>query len=194
MLERARPAPPGSPPTTASRLDWVQGDMSRLDLPGRRFGLIFVAYNSFWLLDSEPAQEACLPPCPAPGPGRPAGARPLPAQRRRPAGRHRARPGAAHVPPRAHPAAGQGLHLRRRGTSPPRTCATSRRRPRDGPADLIARFRYRLRLASPEAVQALLERAGYAVEETSGDYRREPLLPDSARAIFVCPRRHPGSA
>ena len=60
MLERARARTARLPAEAQGRLEWVQGDMSRFDLPGRRFGLIFVAYNSFWLLDREAAQGACL--------------------------------------------------------------------------------------------------------------------------------------
>lgn len=188
MLERAAARTSRLPPETAARLDWVQGDMSAFDLPGRRFGLIFVAYNSFWLLDSEAAQAGCLAA----------------------AARHLAPDGRLVLdlfPPNADDRRDdtglvQELPMSRHGRILLRVkdytyeaqsaIATSDVRyfsaqaPPPAPADLIARFRYRLRLADPDAVQALLERAGYAVEETYGDYRREPLLPDSPRAIFVC--------
>jgi SAM-dependent methyltransferase len=190
MLERAAARTSRLPPQTAALLEWVQGDMSTFDLPERRFGLVFIAYNSFWLLDSEPAQAACLAA----------------------AARHLAPDGRLVLdlfPPNADDRKNdtgliQELPMSRHGrillrvkdyTYEPQTAiATSDVRyfsaqaPPPAPADLIARFRYRLRLADPDAVQELLERAGYTVEEVYGDYRREPLLPDSPRAIFVCHR------
>jgi SAM-dependent methyltransferase len=190
MLQRATARTDRLPPETASRLEWVQGDMSAFDLPGRRFGLIFVAYNSFWLLDGDAAQAACLAA----------------------AARHLAPDGRLVLdlfPPNADDRrddAGlvQELPMSRHGrillrvkdyTYEPQTAvATSDVRyfsasaPPPAPADLIARFRYRLRLADPEAVRAMLEGAGFAVEDVYGDYKRGPLLPESPRAIFVCRR------
>jgi SAM-dependent methyltransferase len=191
MLERARARTARLPAEMRPRLEWVQGDMTRFDLPGRRFGLIFVAYNSFWLLDRERAQEACL----------------------RAVARHLA-PGGRLVldvfPPNADdrqsevgliqqlPLAWRGRTIMRVkdyaydeardvATSDVRYYAASGRP--DVPPDVLARFRYHLHLASPEDVQGLLEREGYVVQETLGSYTGDPLLPDSPRAIFVCALR-----
>jgi SAM-dependent methyltransferase len=191
MLERARARTERLPPPVAARLAWVQGDMTDFDLPGRAFPLIFVAYNSFWLLDTEAAQAACL----------------------RAVARHLA-PGGRFVldvfPPTRDDRLDdvglvQELPLARRGRrilrvkdylyDAGREVATSDVRyyaggdPSTAPATLLARFRYPLRLAPPDAVRDLLEREGFSVEETYGSYRRGPLLPDSPRAIFVTRRR-----
>jgi SAM-dependent methyltransferase len=191
MLERARARTERLPPPVAARLTWVQGDMTDFDLPGRTFPLIFVAYNSFWLLDTEAAQAACL----------------------RAVARHVA-PGGRFVldvfPPTADDRLDdlglvQELPLARHERrilrvkdyvyDAGRGVATSDVRyyagggPSTAPVTLLARFRYPLRLAPPDAVVALLEREGFAVEETYGSYRRGPLLADSPRAIFVSRRR-----
>ena len=58
MLARLRAKPAG----TGVRV--VQGDMAALPLrPGPRFAVVFVAYNTFFNLQTEVAQRACLRSC-----------------------------------------------------------------------------------------------------------------------------------
>jgi hypothetical protein len=164
--------------------------MSAFSLPGQTFSLVFVGYNSFWLLDTSEAQAACL----------------------RAVARHLAPGGRlaidvfppnaddredeeAIVQPLAVPLHGRTVVRAKRYTYDPESgIATSDVRyyagfPGTGdPPSVLARFRYRLRLAEPDEVQALLEREGYAVEATYGTYRRDPLTTDSPRAIFVATR------
>ncbi|MGH2353333.1 MAG: class I SAM-dependent methyltransferase [Chloroflexota bacterium] len=190
MLARARARTQRLPAAAAERLEWVQGDMASFDLPTRQFGLIFVAYNSFWLLDTVEAQADCL----------------------RCAARHLAPAGRLVLdlfPPNADdfqddtgivqrlPAQHHGrgvLRIKDYTYDPARRVATSDVRyyaegPQTGAtAAMFAAFRYGLRLAPPEEVQALLETEGYVVEATYGTYRRDPLTPDTPRAIFVARR------
>jgi ubiquinone/menaquinone biosynthesis C-methylase UbiE len=191
MLARARQRAARLPPEARSRLAWVQGDMASFDLPGRQFGLIFVAFNSFWLLTEAAAQRACLASV----------------------ARHLA-PGGRLVldlfPPNQddyHDEAGitQYLSSHRHGEQllrvkdyryePARRLAISDVRYYGlGPdserrARLVAQFRYSLRLDEPEDVRSLLEQTGYEVAATYGTYDRQPLEPNSPRAIFVAQRR-----
>ncbi|HEV2123814.1 MAG TPA: hypothetical protein VGW38_13705, partial [Chloroflexota bacterium] len=53
------------------------------------------------------------------------------------------------------------------------------------PSTVVAQFRYVMRIAPPEDVQALLEREGFIVEATYGSYGKDRLTPESPRAIFV---------
>jgi SAM-dependent methyltransferase len=190
MLSRARQRTQHLPPEVAARLHWVRGDMTSFELPGRRFGLVFVAFNSFWLLQTPEAQAACL----------------------RAAARHLAPGGRLALdlfPPNEQDyedetGIAERLRLPYRGRrvlrlkdyhyDPARRIATSDVRYYTAgqddftPATLLTTFRYRLRLAPPEEVQALLRATGYTVEATYGDYRREALTPDSPRAIFIARR------
>ena len=186
MLDRARGRTARLSPEARERLTWVQGDMTQFDL-ARRFGVVFVAYNSFWLLRTEALQEKCLA-C---------------------AKRHVA-PGGALVldlfPPLrddyvgeegitqyvAMAYKGQALvrvknytwNARTRlGTSDVRYYGEKKT---SSPRRLLAQFRYALRLVPLERVHALLARCGLEVLETYGTYEREPLEPTSPRAIFVC--------
>ena len=187
MLARARRRTAHLPPEVRARLTWTQGDMARFDLPGRRFGLVFVAFNSFWLLTDPAAQRACLA-CVA---------------------RHLAPGGRLALdlfPPNNddygdETGITQYLPMQRRGEGllrvkdyrydPAQRLAISDvryygSRPAGEPrTHLVAQFRYVLRLDEPEAVRALLEGAGCDVIATYGTYDRQPLAPDSPRAIFV---------
>src|ERR671922_1138435 len=60
MLARARARTARLPDAVRARLRWIQGDMAAFELPGQRFTLVFVAYNSFWLLTDPARQAACL--------------------------------------------------------------------------------------------------------------------------------------
>jgi SAM-dependent methyltransferase len=187
MLARARARTARLPPAVAGRLQWVQGDMARFTIPWAQFRLVFVAYNSFWLLTDLRAQRRCLD-C---------------------VRRHLA-PGGRLVldvfPPNDDDyqdergiiqlvaAPWRGRHLVRVKDytyNPRRQLAISDVRyypagPQAGqPGRLLATFRYCLRLATPQEMQALLEQAGYRIEATYGTYRRDPLAPDTPRAIFV---------
>ena len=190
MLERARARTARLAPAVQERLTWVQGDMSDFSLPGQRAGLVFVAFNSFWLLTSVAAQRACLA-C---------------------AVQHLA-PGGALVldlfPPNQDDLSDergitQFLPAARRGRALMRVkdyhynaataVATSDVRYygmapyHSGPAEVLATFRYCLRPESPEGVRALLAEAGYTVTAEYGTYTRDPLGPDTPRAIYVAHR------
>jgi SAM-dependent methyltransferase len=186
MLERARGRTARLKPEVQERLTWVQGDMTDFGL-GKQYGVVFVAYNSFWLLRTEALQEKCL-----------ANAR-----------RHVA-PGGRLVldlfPPLpddyvgeegitqyvAMAYKGQALirvkdytwNARTRlGTSDVRYYGEKRT---TSPRRLLAQFRYSLRLVPLARVRALLTRCGFEVEAEYGTYEKEPLEPASPRAIFVC--------
>ena len=187
MLARARARTARLPDAVRARLRWIQGDMAAFELPGQRFTLVFVAYNSFWLLTDPARQAACL----------------------RCAARHLAVGGRLALdlfPPNAfdyqdETGLAQYLAVPLRGrrvvrlkdyaydrttqvaTSTVRYYARSRRDP--AAADLLATFCYRLRLAPPPEVVALLEATGFALEATYGGYGGEPLTPDAPRAIYV---------
>jgi ubiquinone/menaquinone biosynthesis C-methylase UbiE len=187
MIARAEGRAARLPPDVQGRLRFVLGDMSDFTLPDRSFGLIFVAYNSFWLLQTPARQARCLECVQA----------------------HLA-PGGRFVldvfPPNEDDYTGetgitQYLSMAYRGQTVVRVkdyAWDARRRlgvsdvryygGRRGDARrrLIAEFRYALRLAPPAAVRALLTRAGFAVRETYGSYDKEPLGAESPRAIFVC--------
>jgi SAM-dependent methyltransferase len=186
MLDRARSRTARLKPEVAERLTWVQGDMTSFDL-GRQFGLVFVAYNSFWLLRTEALQQKCLE-CArkhvAPGgtlaldlfP-------PLPDD-------YIGEEGITQYVAMAYK--GQALvrvkdyswnPRTRLGLSDVRYYGEKRT---SSPRRLLAQFRYALRLVPPERVEALLARAGLEVTETFGTYEREPLTPTSPRAIYVC--------
>ena len=187
MLARARRRTAHLTPEVQARLEWVQGDMADFDLPGRRFGLIFVAFNSFWLLTDPAAQRDCLA-CAA----------------------RRLAPGGQLVldvfPPNEvdygdEDGILQFVPLPRRGQEllrvkdyrydAARHLAISDvryygfRSAGEPETHLVAQFRYCLRLDEPPAVHALLAAAGYDVVATHGTYDRQPLEPDSPRAIFV---------
>jgi SAM-dependent methyltransferase len=190
MLDRARARTRHLPAAVQQRLRWAQGDMAHFDLPGEQFALIFVAFNSFWLLTDPAQQRGCLGS----------------------AARHLA-PGGRVVldlfPPSQddfedEDGIAQYLAMPFRGssvlrikdyrynaasgiaTSTVRYCTRSRRDPDS--VKLEATFTYRLRPAEPAAVVALLEGSGYAVEATYGDYGGEPLTPDAPRAVYVARR------
>ena len=192
MLDRARSRTAHLPPAAHDRLTWVQGDMGRLDLGAQRFGLIFVAYNSFWLLPTEELQSACL-----------VGVR-----------QHLA-PGGRFVldvfPPveddfQDEKGIAQRLAMAARGRAIVRVkdytydasnCLAvshvryygerrGRNQETDGRVELMGEFRYSLRIAPPEEVQDLLERNGFTVQEIYGSYEKDPLEAASPRAIFVC--------
>ncbi len=193
MLARARARLQRLPPEVQPRCRLVQGDMSAFSLPGERFGLIFVGFNSFWLLPTLERQRRCL----------------------RCAAAHLAPGGRLIIdvfPPNEddyHDEDGiaQILPVRHRGRrllrikdyryDPATRLATSmvryyeydeqedwRGEPGRG-ARLIARFQYALRLAEPEELLALLAEEGFTVEATWGSYTRALLTPTSPRAIFV---------
>jgi hypothetical protein len=187
MLARARARTARLPADVQARLEWVQADMTDFALPGRRFDLVFVAYNSFWLLDDVAAQGECL----------------------RCVARH-LEPHSRLIldlfPPneddrQSESGIAQHLALRRHGRrllrlkdyeyDADRRVGLSTVRyyaepaTSDGPLDLLATFHYPLRLAEPPEVEALLAANGFAVEACYGSYRREPLTPDSPRAIYL---------
>lgn len=186
MLDRAAGRTARLPEAVRARLRWVEADMSDLRLDGVRAALVFIAFNSFWLLDSA-GQDRCL------------------ARIRR----HLA-PGGRLVldvfPPTSQDhadedAISQFLGRRWRGRSVLRVKdyrydpATNRaisdvryyatERDRVAPAMVIAQFRYVLHPEAPERVEARLARAGFTVEDRVGTYGRDPLEPDSPRAIFI---------
>lgn len=186
MLERARGRTARLRPEVRDRLTWVQGDMSDFDL-GRQFGLVFVAYNSFWLLRTEAVQQKCLE-C---------------------ALRHVVPGGAIALdlfPPLPDDYVGeegitQYVAMAYKGQTLVRVKDYAwNARTRLGLSDvryygekrtgsarrLLAQFRYALRLAPPERVRALLARSGLELVETYGTYERDPLEPTSPRAIYVC--------
>jgi SAM-dependent methyltransferase len=194
MLARARGRTARLAPAVQQRLCWVQGDMAALDLPGQRFGLIFVAYNSFWLLPDRATQGRCLD-----------GVR-----------RHLAADGRFVLdvfPPvaddrEAETGLVQWLPLPRKGRAlvrvkdytydADRELGISEVRYYAGhqgsgdPVALVAEFRYSLRLAMPDEVRALLAEHGLVVEAEYGTYGHGPLEPVSPRAIFVCRTTTPG--
>jgi SAM-dependent methyltransferase len=191
MLDRARGRTARLPPAVQERLTWVQGDMADFRLPNQAFGLVFVAFNSFWLLPSPDAQARCLR---------------CAAQHLAPEGRlvldlfppndddHRDEVGLAIHLPAQHKGRGL-LRLKDYRYDPERRLAISdvryyaEDRLSDAVKGLVATFRYTLRLAAPEEVRALLEDEGYKVESVFGSYGEAPLAPYSPRAIFVCRRR-----
>lgn len=186
MLARARGRSAHLLPAVRERLTWVQGDMSEFDLD-TQFGLVFVGYNSFWLLRTEALQQKCLE-C---------------------AKRHVA-PGGAIVldlfPPTVDDYADedgitQYVAMAYKGQALVRVKDYSwNARTRLGLSDvryygekhtgsarrLLAQFRYALRLAPPERVDALIQRSGLDVAERYGSYDKGPLEATSARAIYVC--------
>ncbi|MBI3972470.1 MAG: class I SAM-dependent methyltransferase [Chloroflexi bacterium] len=190
MLARAAARTGRLPPDVQERLTWEQGDMADFDLSGRRFGLVFIAYNSFWLLTDETRRRQCL----------------------RSVARHLA-PGGRLVldlfPPNEddyqdETGIAQQLPTPIRGRPIVRIkdyCYDSARQvavsdvryyaedlATDEPAQLLATFRYELSPAPPETVVALLEGEGYTVRDVHGRYTCEPLTPVSPRAIFVAER------
>jgi SAM-dependent methyltransferase len=188
MLERARGRTARLAPEAQARLRWVQGDMAGFDLPGERFGLVFVAYNSFWLLPDLATQGRCLD-----------------CVRRHlaPAGRfvldvfppvaddYQDESGLAQWLPL--PQKGRTLvrvkdysfdAASQRGVSAVRYYAG--RQGSDAPAKLVAEFRYALRLVPPGDVRRLLAAHGFEVEAEFGSYERGPLEESSPRAIYVC--------
>lgn len=191
MLARASARTARLSPEVRDHLRWVHGDMASFHLPGETFGLIFVAFNSFWLLPDVETQARCL----------------------RCVRRHLA-PGGRFVldvfPPvdddfHDETGIGQRLPMKYRGRAlvrikdyrydPDLSHAHSAVRYYGespggaGHARLVAQFHYTLRLASPEDVRNLLHTAGFTVEETYGTYTLDSLQPDSPRAIFVCRAR-----
>jgi SAM-dependent methyltransferase len=187
MLSRARVRTAHQPADTQARLEWVRADMSRFELPGQRFGLVFVAYNSFWLLDDLAAQASCLQ---------------CVARHLEPHGRlaldlfppneedRQSETGIAqHLALRRH---GRRLlrlkdyeYDERRGVGLSTVRYYAEPVPSGGTLDLLAMFRYPLRIADPPEVEALLAANGFTVETRYGSYRCEPLTPDSPRAIFI---------
>lgn len=188
MLDRARTRTNHLPEAVQARLQWVRGDMANFSLPNQQFQLIFIAYNSFWLLTDPAAQEACLA-CVA---------------------RHLA-PGGRFIldlfPPNAddytdETGIAQRLAVPHRGRDilrlkdyvydGARHLAISDVRyyaeTPTGVSELLGRFSYALRLAPPEEVRLLLQRQGFRILQEFGTYTREPLEPDSSRAIFVTER------
>jgi len=192
MLARARSRTAHLPQAAQDRVTWVQGDMAQLDLGTHRFGLIFVAYNSFWLLSTEELQSACLMRV-----------------------RQHLAPGGRFVldvfPPveddfKDEKGIAQRLAMAARGRAIVRVkdyiydaanrLAVSdvryygerrgRNQDEDGRAKLMSEFRYSLRIAPPPEVQALLERHGFTLLDTYGTYEKDPLEATSPRAIFVC--------
>jgi SAM-dependent methyltransferase len=190
MLDRARARAARLGEPARERLHWVQADMADFDLGERRFGLIFVAFNSFWLLTSEAAQRRSLATI-----------------------RRHLAPDGGLILDLFQPnpddyqseqniaqllATGRGgppmLRLKDYHYDPQTRLATSdvryyRREGRPGEFEragrLLATFRYTMRIAEPEEVAALLTSGGFVVEDCYGSYEREPLGPLSARAIFV---------
>jgi len=197
MLARARARLARLPPEVQQRCRWVQGDMSAFSLPGERFGLIFVGFNSFWLLRTLEQQRRCLR---------------CVAAHLAPGGRfiidvfppneddYRDEDGIAQLlPVRQH--GRRLLRVKDYRYDPTTRLATSvvryyeydeyaegekGRRGTAGRAPrLLAQFQYALRPAEPGEMVALLAEEGFRVEETWGTYARAPLTPASPRAIFV---------
>ena len=186
MLERARSRTARLRPEVAERLAWVQADMTDFDL-GERFGLVFVAYNSFWLLRTEALQQKCLE-CAARHVA-PGGALaldlfpPLPDD-------YLGEEGITQYVAMAYK--GQALVRVKDYTWNPRTHLGHSdvryygEKRTSSPRRLLAQFRYALRLAPPERVRALLTKSGLELAETYGTYEKGPLEPTSPRAIYVC--------
>ncbi|MCX5986492.1 MAG: class I SAM-dependent methyltransferase [Chloroflexi bacterium] len=186
MVDRATARSSRLSPSVRDRTTWVVGDMTDFIVGDGTFSLVFVAFNSFWLLD-DAGQDECL------------------AMMRR----HLA-PGGRIVidvfPPTVQDytdedSISQFLGRKWHGRSVLRVkdyryliepnaaisdvrYYSTDRDPRS-PASMIGRFTYILHPESPERVEARLCRAGFTVIETFGEYRGEPISPDSARAIFI---------
>jgi SAM-dependent methyltransferase len=186
MLERARGRTSKLAPALQERMRWVQADMSTFSFPGERFGLIFVAFNSFWLLPDERTQAACLARI-----------------------REHLAPGGRLVldlfPPvdddfQDEAGITQHVAIEMRGRAVVRVKdyrwdAENRRGISDvryyggrpgGRVKVVASFQYGLRIVPVEEVRTLLAKSGFEILEEYGSYEREPMDAKSARAIFVC--------
>lgn len=186
MLARAAGRTARLPDAVRARLRWVEGDMSTLDLGNLRPALVFVAFNSFWLLDHD-AQDRCLarvraslvdggqlildlfPPTSQDYTDEDGITQFLGRKWR---GRSVLRVKDYRYDPSTN-----------RAASDVRYYATDR--DRAAPAAVIAQFRYVLHPEAPDRVEARLARAGFTVTARYGTYDRAPIEPDSPRAIFI---------
>lgn len=186
MVERATARSLKLSSSIRDRTSWVVGDMTDFTLGNGAFSLVFVAFNSFWLLD-DAGQDECLSMM-----------------------RRHLAPGGRIIidvfPPTVQDYTdedsitqflGRKWHGRsvlrvkdyryliesNAAISDVRYYSTDRD-PRS-PASMIGQFKYTLHPESPERVEARLLRAGFTVIETFGEYRGEPISPESARAIFI---------
>ena len=167
--------------------------MASVDLGGVRPSLVFVAFNSFWLLDDR-GQDRCLARL-----------------------RNLLAPDGRLVldlfPPTVQDYTdeegitqflGRRWHGRsvlrvkdyryepttNRASSDVRYYSTDR--DRGSPAAMLAQFRYVLHPEKPDRVASRLKRAGYAVQTQFGTYDRGPIAEDSPRAIFIATVANPG--
>jgi SAM-dependent methyltransferase len=186
MLARARGRSSKLGQAAQERIRWVQGDMSAFSFPGETFGLIFVAFNSFWLLPDEETQQACLlrmkehlapggrvvldlfPPVEDDFQDEEGITQHVAVEMK---GRAVVRVKDYHWDPQI-----------RRGVSDVRYYGG---RP-GGKVKVVASFKYGLRIVPLEEVRTLLRGCGFEVVEEYGSYEREPIEDRSSRAIFVC--------
>ncbi len=186
MVQRATARSSKLSSSIRDRTTWVVGDMTDFSLGDGTFSLVFVAFNSFWLLD-DAGQDQCLSMM-----------------------RRHLAPGGRIIidvfPPTVQDytdedAITQFLGRKWHGRSVLRVkdyryliesneaisdvrYYSTDRDPRS-PASMIGQFRYTLHPELPERVEARLSRAGFTVIETFGEYRGKPISPDSTRAIFI---------
>jgi ubiquinone/menaquinone biosynthesis C-methylase UbiE len=186
MIARAVGRTARLPEATRARLRWIKADMATVDLGTVRPSMIFVAFNSFWLLD-DATQDLCLARL-----------------------RNVLAPDGRLVldlfPPTDQDYTdedgitqflGRRWHGRsvlrvkdyrydrstNRASSDVRYYSTDR--DRGSPAAMLAQFRYVLHPEAPDRVVARLANAGFAIEAQYGTYGRGPLEADSPRAIFT---------
>ena len=186
MIARAAGRTARLPEATRQRLRWIEADMATVDLTEIRPSLVFVAFNSFWLLD-DAGQDRCL-------------------TRLRDALAPDGRLVLDLFPPTVQDYTdedgitqflGRRWHGRsvlrvkdyrydratNRASSDVRYYSTDR--DRGSPAAMLAQFRYVLHPEAPDRVASRLTRAGFAVQARYGTYDRGPIEDDSPRAIFI---------
>jgi SAM-dependent methyltransferase len=186
MIARAVGRSARLPEATRGRLRWIEADMATVDFGEVRPSLVFIAFNSFWLLDDE-GQDRCL-------------------ARLRDALAPDGRLVLDLFPPTEQDYTdedgitqflGRRWHGRsvlrvkdyrydratNRASSDVRYYSTDR--DRGGPAAILAQFRYVLHPEAPERVHERLTKAGFSVQARYGTYARGPIEPESPRAIFI---------
>ena len=186
MIARAAGRTARLPESARTRIQWIEADMASVDLGAVRPSMVFVAFNSFWLLDSR-TQDRCLEQL-----------------------RNLLAPSGRLIldlfPPTAQDYTdedgitqflGRRWHGRsvlrvkdyhydadtNRATSDVRYYSTDR--DKGAPAEMLAQFRYVLHPETPDHVAARLAKAGFVVQSRFGTYDRGPIEAESPRAIFI---------
>jgi SAM-dependent methyltransferase len=186
MMARATGRTARLPELVRERLRWIEADMASVDFGDVRPSLVFVAFNSFWLLESC-AQDRCL-------------------ARLRDVLAPNGRLILDLFPPTAQDYVdedGITQFLKRRwhgravlrvkdyrydrptnrASSDVRYYSTDRAK--GSPAEMLAQFRYVLHPEAPDQVEARLVNAGFVVQSRFGTYDRGPIEEGSPRAIFI---------